>query len=343
MKTYADLYEKIYNYKNLFNSYLKARRGKRYRDEVLKFSYNLEENLIIIQNELIYKEYCPSRFREFFVYDPKKRLISAPAFKDRIVHHALVNVIEPLFEKKFIAHSYACRIGKGNHRAMKKVQEFIRKCQKDGKVYILKGDISKYFPSVTHDILKKIIRKTIRCKNTLWLIDKIIDSPGEESGLPIGSLTSQLFANVYLNELDHFLKDELSIKFYVRYMDDFVVVHNSKEYLKNLLDHIVYFLENTLKLKLNPKSHVFPAKQGVDFCGYRVWATHILPRKRIIKKTRRMFKKLMKLYAKGEITMEYIQRRIVSFLGYVKHCNANFTVEKIFEEFVLQKEERRLN
>ena len=332
-KTHSDLWNKITSFENLYDAYLKARRGKRYRSDVLIFSANLEENLLKIQKQLLNKTYRPKTYKQFYVYDPKKRLIQAPMFEDRIVHHALVNVIEPLFERKFIYDSYACRKGKGTHRAVSRVVYFERKLRKRGKFYVLKGDISKYFPSVNHEILKSVLRRTIRCKKTLILLDMIVEST--EAGMPIGTLTSQLFANIYLDQLDHFVKDELGVKFYVRYMDDFVILHESKYYLKCVLERIREFVEERLKLKLNGKTQIFPYTQGINFCGYRIWPTHILPRKRTIKRAKKRFKKFATLYREGKVELEYIKASLMSFLGYVKHCNSYRTTRSVLERLVL--------
>lgn len=335
-KTHNNLYPKVYDFGNIYDAFLRARKGKRYRNDVLMFSSRLEENLIDIQNNLIWKTYSPLPFREFYVHDPKKRLIQAPAFRDRVVHHALCNVIEPLFERKFIYDSYACRRGKGTHTAVARLQRFMRKLRRNyDNFYVLKADISQYFPSINHSILMNIIQRTIRCKDTLWLIETIIFQT--DQGLPIGALTSQLFANVYLNELDHFIKDQLGVKYYLRYMDDFVIAHPDKKYLKQLLCDIQDFLITRLALKLNPKTRICPYAQGVDFAGYRTWPTHILPRKRNVKRAKRMFKKLMKDYALGIIDLDYIKPRLMSFLGYMKHCDGYITLHHILSEFVLKR------
>ncbi|MEW5898168.1 MAG: reverse transcriptase/maturase family protein, partial [Bacillota bacterium] len=221
MKTYSNLYPFVYDFANLYKAYLKARKGKRYQDKVLQFAAQLEDNLFAIQAELINHTYRTGRYRRFYVHDPKTRPVAALPFKDRVVQHALCNVIEPLFEKSFIYDSYACRKFKGTHAGANRVTEFLKSAQRKwGKVYCLKADIAQYFPSVNHRILKAIIRKKIACPDTLQLIDEIIDSGGGEGrGLPIGNLTSQLWANVYLDQLDHFIKETLREKYYVRYMD----------------------------------------------------------------------------------------------------------------------------
>ncbi len=335
-KTYNNLWKKIIDFENIFLAFKEARKGKRYKNEVLEFSNDLESNLISIQNELIWDKWKPGRWREFFVYDPKKRLIQAPPFKDRVVHHALVRIIEPLFERKFIYDSYACRAGKGTHKAMKRCVKFLRIIKRNhGKVYVLKADISKYFPSINRYILTQIIQRAIRCKKTLKLIEKIINIDNEPKGIPIGALTSQLFANIYLDKLDHFVKDFLGVKYYIRYMDDFVILFHDKNYLKELYIEINNFLELELNLKLNPKTNIFSYKQGINFCGYRIWPTHILPRKRNIKKMRKRLKYLSKLYRKREITLNEFKSSLMSYLGYLKHCNSYRTLKSILNEIYL--------
>jgi retron-type reverse transcriptase len=205
-----------------------------------------------------------------------------------------------------------------------------------GDFYVLKADISQYFPSINHDILKSIIRRTISCKDTLWLIDTIIDHA--EYGLPIGALTSQLFANVYLNELDHFIKDKLGIKYYLRYMDDFVIMHPDKTFLKELRLQIEQFLLNRLALKLNRKTAIYPYKHGVDFCGYRIWLTHILPRKRNVKRARKRLKKLTKLYNAKIIKLDKFKSSLMSFIGYMKHCNGYKSLAGILKETILSRD-----
>lgn len=340
-RTYNNLYPQIYDFERLYYAYLKARRNKRYRHEVLEFTARLEEELIILQNELIYHTYRPGRPRVFVVHDPKTRVIMAPPFRDRVVHHALVAVIEPIFERGFIYDSYACRVGKGTHAGADRVTEFLRRAQRQwGRVYCLKGDVSQYFPSIHHPTLKALIRKRIACPSTLWLIDTIIDSTVDEGdpcprGLPVGNLTSQLFANVYLNELDQFVKHTLRVRYYVRYMDDFVILHHDKRALWDVKREIECFLADRLLLQLNRKTSVFPISQGIDFLGYRIWPTHRLLRKSSIKRARRGFKKLARDYAEGKIPLERVKASIMSWLGHCKHANTYRIREKVLSEVVL--------
>ena len=336
-KTINGIFGEIVDFENLYRGFKLASKGKRNTSEVINYAKNLEENIINTQNHLIWHTYRPKSYTEFYVFDPKKRLIQAPDFYDRVVHHALVNVIEPILDNKFIHDSYACRCNKGTHKAVLRVHQFQNNLKaKSCNFYVLKADISKYFQNIDIDILKSFLRRSISCKDTLWLIDTLLGD--KTKGLPIGALTSQLFANVYLNYLDHYIKDDLGIKFYVRYMDDFIVLHNDKLFLRNLLKDINIFLKERLRLTLNSKTQILSMSQGIDFCGYRIWPTHILPRKRNVKRFRKNIKILKKLYNEGKIDLDYIKPRIASFLGYMKHCKNYTTLKYIFSNFVLQKE-----
>lgn len=344
MKSYNNLYPQIYDFENLYRAYLKARRCKRYRKEVLEFSTSLEENLLEIQNELIWKSYRTGKYRQFYVYEPKERLVLALPFKDRIVHHALCNVIEPIFDKTFIYDSYACRLGKGTHAGVERLTYFLRRAKRIwDNTYCLKCDIAQYFPSINHRILLGLYRKKIRCKDTMWLISEIINSTADPNdpdprGVPIGNLTSQLSANVYLNELDHFIKEILRVRFYVRYMDDFIILHGRKRVLRWVVEEITGFLDRHLKLQLNSKTAIFPISQGINFLGYKIWATHRLLRKDSIKRIKRKLKRYQEKYAKGLIGLEEIKASLASWLGHCLHCNSYNLRKKILKNFVLRRE-----
>lgn len=223
MKRYGNLYPEIINFENVLLASRQAQKGKRFRDNVLDFNYHLETELIRLQQQLTDKTYQPGAYRTFHLTNPKSRLISAAPYRDRVVHHALCNIIVPIFEKTFIHDSYANRLGFGTHRALRKFTHFARNSR-----YVLQCDIKKYFPSIDHIILKEFIRRKIKCPDTLWLINSIIDNSNEQEtvvdyfygddlltpvtrrkGLPIGNLTSQFFANIYLNGFDHFVKEQL--------------------------------------------------------------------------------------------------------------------------------------
>jgi retron-type reverse transcriptase len=337
-KSAGGLWDGVTAFENLYGAYLAARKGKRYSDEVLEFGFGLEEKLFDLQGQMVNGVWRPGRPREFMVRDPKPRLISAPPFADRVVHHAVVRVIEPVLERRFIFDSYACRKGRGVHTAVDRLQRHLREASREGgKVWVLKADISKYFASINHGRLMAILGRSISDKKVLWLCRTNLKGYGfdEGVGIPVGALTSQLFANIYLDQLDHWIKDELGIKRYVRYMDDFVIVGHSKADLWALYDAIADFLATRLALRLNRKTTVLPASGGIDFCGYRTWTTHLLPRKRNVKKARATFRELAALYRRGEVSYDQIRPFVASFLGYMKHCSSRRTVEGILEDFVL--------
>lgn len=248
------MYHDIYYFENLLKAYYLARRNKRYKTNILSYSFFLENKLINLSHELKTETYLPSPYLCFTVLEPKVRQVAAPAFRDRILQHSLVAKIEPLFDKQFIYDSYACRKNKGTHFGLKRVKKFLQavRCRSgpQTEIYCLRLDIKKYFASVSWDILLACIKKTVTCRQTMRLIEKIITihrftstkrqfikpppsmiQPNKRTGIPIGNLTSQLFANIYLNQLDHFVKECLRIKWYARYMDDFLIIHPDKNYL----------------------------------------------------------------------------------------------------------------
>lgn len=338
MRRYGNIYEQICDYENIYNAYLQARKCKRYRGEVLKFTANLEENLINIQNELIWKTYQPRAVRQFYVTEPKRRLITAPAFYDRVVHHALHNIIEPIFDKAFIYHSYACRNNKGTHAAVDYFQKTLSSMQKKhGRVYCLKLDVAKYFPSINHDILYNLISHKIKDPDALWLIRVIIDGNPTDTGLGIGALTSQLFANIYLDHLDHYAKEVLRIKNYIRYMDDIVILHASKGYLHNIRKEIEDFLWQELRLKTNGKTQVMAVNRGITFLGFRIWPTHRLLKSQAKRRIKRKLRLFAKLYKEKRIGLDEINASIQSWLGHLKHCDSYRLREKLFEGFVLSR------
>jgi retron-type reverse transcriptase len=337
-RTVNGLWDELTSFENLHLAYLGARDGKRYRNEVMQFAVEAEEHLFNIQNHMLWKTWKPGPQREFVVREPKLRLIQAPPFQDRVVHHALVQVVEPHFERRFIFDSYACREGKGTQRAVMRVQHFLRVAKRnwgDG-IYVVKADISKYFASIQHHILMDEVERVIADPDVLWLWRQIISGYGHEAGLglPVGALTSQLGANVLLNRLDHVAKDDMGLRFYVRYMDDFVAVVKDKAEAQRVLQALERVV-NALGLSLNPKTAIHPWQRGVDFCGYRIWPTHILPRKRNIKRARADFRQLMAQYFAGEVELSDVRQRVMSFLAYAKHCQAHRTVEGVLGDLVL--------
>lgn len=332
-KTRGSLWGQVTAWENLLAAYRLARRGKRYRCEVLRFTREMEEQLLTIQSELLRDAWRPTPPREFMVRDPKPRLIQAPVFRDRVVHHALHRVAEPLFERKFIHDTYGCRAGKGTHAAAGRVQQLLRRMQRRGPVYALKADISRYFPSVHQGRLMELLGRTIRDRDTLRLCRRILHGGGDAGiGLPVGALPSQLWANVYLDRFDHHVKDDLGVKHYVRYMDDWIILDHSKARLWERLNQAAHFLATDLGLALNPKTAVFPSSQGVDFCGYRVWASHKLLRRRSIRRMRERIKILQAKYRRGEIDLEQVRSHIASWVGHAQHADSYRTREGLLRE-----------
>lgn len=335
-----DLWSQIVDWGNLHAAYLDARKGKRYRAEVAQYSATLEQHLFEVQAQLVHGVWAPSPPRVFRITDPKPRDITAPPFGDRVVHHALVRQINPLIERRFVRHSYACRKGKGVQAAVATLQKLIRIEQRNsGDVWALKADIARYFASIDHGRLLGLIERCIGDGPALNLCRRILAGYGFDAGrgLPVGALTSQLFANLYLDHMDHRLKDDFGIKSYVRYMDDFIVLGHSKSDLWRLCDHIADLLAGDLRLRLNRKTSVIQARRGIDFCGYRVFATHILPRKRNVKRAKQRIVKAVDQYNLGLTDFHHsVKPAVDSFIGYAKHCNCHKTTEKVLGELVMR-------
>ncbi|OKO91410.1 Retron-type RNA-directed DNA polymerase [Geobacillus proteiniphilus] len=334
-----ELFRLVYDFNNLYEAYMKSRCGKRWKGATNRFEMNALEYVAYLQHLLKTKTYTLGAYNVFKVYEPKERIIKSIPFKDKVVQRSLCdNVLEPIFERSLIYDSYACRKGKGVHAGLKRTAEFFRRHYRkyglDG--WVLKCDIEKYFDSIDHDILKKIIRKYIADENVLWLLDMIIDST-DNPGLPIGNQTSQWFANLFLNSFDHFIKEKLKIKMYIRYMDDFILIHPDKEYLRYCKQEIVKYLD-TLKLKLNRKSHIFPLRNGVDFLGFHTYLTETGKVIRKIrrdskKRIKRKLKKFKELYASGERTKEQIERAYKSWVAHASHGNCYHLIQNMNKRY----------
>ncbi|MEM9272171.1 MAG: RNA-directed DNA polymerase [Cyanobacteria bacterium P01_F01_bin.143] len=347
MKRYGNLWHQVLDWSNLLLAARYAQRGKRFRDNVLAFNYNLEQELFKLGAELESKTYCPGAYRSFRIYDPKPRLISAAPYRDRVVHHALCNIIVPLVEKSFIHDTYANRIGFGTHRALERFIKFARTSR-----YVLQCDIRKYFPSIDHEILKQIIRRKIKCRDTLWLIDTIIDSsnpqepvieyfPGDElltpmlrqRGLPIGNLTSQFFANWYLNDFDHFVKEKLRCKKYLRYVDDFLLLGDDWQFLNQARREIEQYLAQ-LRLKIHPiKSQLSETRYGVNFVGFRVFPDRVRVRSDNLRRSRRRLKQLQADYAQGAVPLQKLVERLQSWDAHLKHGDTYHLRQDIFNHY----------
>lgn len=351
MKTHSNLYGKICSYENLILAARKAQKGKRFQENVGRFNANLEHELVNLRRELLEKSYQPGSYREFLIYEPKLRMISAAPYRDRVIHHALCNVIASLFEKTFIFDSYANRVGKGTHAAILRYQEFCRK-----NTFALKCDFRKYFSAIDHEILKTEVRRTIACPDTLWLIDRIIDGSNAQEpvheyfagddlfapferrkGLPIGNLTSQFLANVYLNRFDHFVKETLRCKFYLRYVDDSVVLENNKKLLWEIKTEIEDYAEK-FRLRLHEhKCQIRRTEHGVTFLGFRVFPEfQLLWRDNVIRAKRRL-RKLQANYAAGESSWEEVTRAVHGWLGHAGFGDTYRLRQKLFDEHPFQR------
>jgi retron-type reverse transcriptase len=349
MKRHDHLYPQITTFQNLLAAAKQAQRQKRYRDPVLIFNHQLEHELLQLQQELQAKIYQPGGYKTFEIYEPKRRIISAAPYRDRVVHHALCNIIAPIFERTFIATSYANRKGYGSHRALQQFVSYARDSH-----YVLQCDIRLYFPSIDIVILKQIIRRKIKCPETLWLIDTILDIPcaGETpidffpgdtlltplerpKGLPIGNLTSQFFANVYLNGFDRFVKETLAVSRYVRYMDDFSLFSDDRHFLSycrhEIEDHLA-----TLRLKIHPiKSQLIQTNHGAIFVGFRVLPDRIRVRNHNLQKGRKRLKQLQIDYAQGNLSSHEVGQSLQSWSAHLAHGDTWRLRQKIFSDLDL--------
>ncbi len=339
VKRYSNLYPHIVTFENLFTAYRRASKGKRGQSDVAAFEFNLEANLLCLQEELQSHTYRPGGYDSFTIYDPKQRVISAAPFRDRVVHHALCNVIEPLFERTFIGDSYANRQGKGNHAALDRAQHFARRFP-----YVLQCDIRQFFPSIDLQILRGILARKLADDETMALIDHILASgagileseydvvyfPGDDlfaasrlRGLPIGNLTSQFWANVYLNQLDQYVKRDLHCGkqrgAYLRYVDDFLLFADAKRQLWAWKDAVRERLD-ALRLTLHERSStVYPVTNGIPFLGFRIYPTHRRLKRRNGVAFARRYRKHRAAAARGEISAEALRVRVQGWIAHAAH------------------------
>ncbi|MBI3398805.1 MAG: RNA-dependent DNA polymerase [Deltaproteobacteria bacterium] len=357
MRRYGNLFSQITSFANLYLASRKARKGKRLKDNVLNFEKHIEDELFRLQEELVSKTYTPGKYREFTIYERKPRKISAAPYCDRVVHHALCNIAEPIFEKTFVFDSYACREGKGTHMAVDRFTAFCRKNK-----YILKTDIKKYFPSIDHEILFEKIQRKIKCKDTLRLIktiiihsnlqenvsdyfegDDLFEPFKRRRGIPIGNLTSQFFANIYLNDLDHYVKEVLKCRYYIRYVDDIAILDDSKERLWDIKGAIEKYLEKE-RLKSHPKKcMIFSVSMGTDMLGYRVFPAYRLLRKDNSMRFIRKLKNMSRLYREGILGWKDINPSVQSWLGHVKHADTYGLRKDIFSKILFQRNVQSLH
>jgi RNA-directed DNA polymerase len=333
MKRHADLFPRICNLENIYHAHRVCLRGKRLTRGVLPFTYNLSRELHRIRRDLLSGTYRVGNYYSFYVTEPKRRLVQALPFRDRVVQQALCQVIEPIFLSTFIRDNYACIKGRGTHAGAAQLTAYLRKSQaRWGKTYCLQCDIAGYFPSIHHHILLDLFRRKIKCKPTLRLIEQITNSNHQVVGIPIGNLLSQLSANIYLSPLDHHVKEHWRLPYYIRYMDDFVILHGSKKYLGWLKQEIKTYINDHLALALNKKTAVFPASRGVDFLGYRIWPTHRLVRKRSVKKAKRKFAAMARQYHAGRMDLQTIAASTRSWAAHCEHADTYRLRSKVFKD-----------
>lgn len=349
------LYQKVCSWENLLLAFRKAGKGKRGKAPAASFEYRLEDNLITLQTELREKTYRPGTYDSFYVHDPKRRLISAAPFRDRVVHHALCNVIEPIFERSFVSDSYANRVGKGNHRALDCAQSYAKRFK-----YVLPCDVRQFFPSIDHAILRGVLRDKIRDPEVMWLVDRILEGgkeiftqeyamiwfPGDSlfaawrsRGLPIGNLTSQFWANCYLNTFDHFVKRELRCSGYIRYVDDMLFFGNDKRELWAWRQKIIDRL-GRVRLKIHEnRAQVRPVTEGFPFLGFLVF-----PHKRRLKPRKgiafaRKLRRLSRDYGNGKIGLDRISASILGWVNHTSYGNTFGLRKDVLSSVVFRKRE----
>lgn len=327
------LFEDIISFENLLRASYQCRKGKAKSRAASEFFLELETNLVDLRASLTNNSYSPLPYHQFYVYEPKQRTITAPSFRDRVVHRAIYNFLEPLFETTYIHDSYACRIGKGTHQGVDRVTRFLRQVEGiHGKAFCLQADIQKYFFSVNRDILFKLLCRKINCHLVLNLLHTIIRS-SPVNGMPLGNLTSQLFANVYLHELDFFVKHTLNVPRYLRYLDDFVLIHHCKDQLKVWKREIEVFLIETLELTTNSKTQIFPVSKkhgrALDFLGFRIFSGHRLLRKGSVNRFKAKYKRFSTDYASGHVTLESFKPSLVSWMAHAQHANSKIIVNML--------------
>ena len=330
------MFDDLCSWDNLLLAYRRAARGKRGHDNVAAFEYTLEDNLLALQAELWSRTYQPGAYISFYIHEPKRRLISAAPFRDRVVHHALCNLITPIYERRFIADSYANRVGKGTHRALQRTQQFARRFP-----YVLQLDVQQFFPSIDHAILSDLLTAKLTDPGVRWLIGRILASgagvlqeaydmvyfPGDDlfarqrpRGLPIGNLTSQFWANVYLDPLDHFITRRLRCPGYVRYVDDLLLFGPDKPTLWAWQAAVIERLAR-LRLTVHPGAHPRPVTEGIPFLGFVTW-----PQRRRLKRRkglyfRRRLWRLAAAYRAGAIPLAQLTGRVQGWINHVRFGN----------------------
>ena len=343
MRIYNKLFDKIIEPENLFSAWDEFKKGKSGKLDVLHFEKNLEQNIFQLHRDLRDKTYKHDSYTSFYIQDPKLRHIHKATVRDRVLHHAVFKVLNPIFEPTYIRNSFSCRIGKGNHKGVEALAHMLRQVSRNNTktCFVLKCDIRKFFDSIDHGILIKLIQEKIRDKDTMTLLEEIIASfPGgqptlfQRTGVPIGNLTSQLFANIYMNKFDQFMRHILKVKYYARYTDDFVIVSDDINYLEKLLPPIQLFLREKLKLELHPsKVSIRKYRQGVDFLGYVDLPHHIALRTKTKKRMLWKLRNKMAEYKNNTINKATLLATFQSYLGVLSHADAHKLTQELQNKF----------
>lgn len=336
MKVVTNIFEHIISLETLFAAWEAFEHDKRYKRDVLRFEWDVESELFKLHRDLKSKTYRHGPYESFYIHDPKQRHIHKASVRDRVLHHAVFKVLNPVFEPIFIPNSFSCRIGKGTHKGVEAVSAMIRQVSRNNTrpCFALKCDVQKFFFRIDQRTLLTILKRKLQDPGVEWLLEEIIDSFSSNEaggkGLPIGNLTSQLFANVYMNEFDQFVKHELKVKYYARYTDDLIVLSSDRDYLTGLINPIQNFLAERLALNLHPKKTVIrKLHQGIDFLGYTIFPYHRLVR---TKTKQRMFRKLQRrveLYRLGAVDEEKLSQSLQSYRGVLSHANSYNLQERL--------------
>ena len=351
VKRVGGLWDTLVSFGNVQEAARRAAVGKRKRPDVAAFLLNLETELVSLRRELQSGEYRPGPYREFRTHDGKPRLISAAPFRDRVVHHALTQVLEPVFERRFSKDSYACRAGLGTHKALARARWAAARFP-----YVLKCDVRKYFASIDHQVLKELLARVVKCRRTLDLAGRIVDGSnrqeeavfyfpgdnlftplGRRRGLPLGNQTSQFFANVYLNSLDHFVNQSLRPGCYIRYVDDFVLFDDSKERLAGMRAAVERLLDG-LRLRLHErKSRVYGCADGLTFLGWRLYPGRTRLVRENVARFRRRLREMERAFAEGSMDRNDVRARIHSWIGHASFGDTWRLRKQMFGQFTLVK------
>lgn len=354
-KKHKHIFDDVCTFDNLYSAYRKARKGKRQKAEVSDFEFDLESNLFKLQDDLKSGSFRFGGYRTFTITDPKERTISAAPFRDRVVHHALCNYIEPILDKVLLPETYACRYGKGSHRAISKAIGYVRKYK-----YVLKVDIKKYFFTIDHEILLSKLQKKITDKRIIGMFRDLLGTydSGEDyyfgfegdnlfdcarsKGLPIGNLTSQLFANFYLNDIDRLIKEDLKIKGYVRYMDDLLIFADTKEELREVKTSLASLLKECRLNLNNKKTYIIDLKDGIAYLGFHIYKERIKILRGNLKRFEHRMREKSRLLGTGDIEFDSILLSLNSWLGFIGKERYKGIVNKILDNIKFKRVEEKI-